>query len=153
MKYRWIVGLVALVAFVSCGGEDPGPQAEAPKVTESDVSEDTEVTPPAGCEQQTDTISITSTDVHYNQDCVAAPADTALTIKFTNGRCKGCGPDLSKHNIAIYTADAAYEQLFRGKLIPTQTSVVYEVPPLEEGMYVFQCNLHRLMNGTLVAYN
>lgn len=150
---HWWIGLIALVAFVSCGGESREPQAVTPEVTESEASEAAEVVPPPGCEAQTDTISITSTNVHFNQDCVAAPADTALTIKFDNGKCKGCEAFLSKHNVAIYTTDAAHEQLFRGKLIPTQTSVVYKVPPLEEGMYVFQCNLHRLMNGTLVAYS
>lgn len=141
--------ILALIAL-SCGTDAPvkpaTPQAEAQETTPASL-----VTAPPGCKAKGPTVSITTTNVHYNQECVGAPAQTAFTIEFQNGRCSGCAKAISGHNVSIYTSTVDREQVFRGKIIPTRTSIAYHVPPLEAGIYSFQCIVHGVMNGVLVV--
>ena len=81
-------------------------------------------------------------------DCLAAPADQAFTIDFTNNDSG------TPHNVDIL--DQAGGTHLGGATGPTDTitgpaSVTYNVDPLKSGIYYFQCDIHPNMSGTFVV--
>lgn len=111
----------------------------------------------------------TSDVLSYSTDCLAAPANTAFTISFTNSITATNG-DLSSIGLSIYdspddafiagdqvspwTVTSATEAnaLFRGEDVTTGKTIEYHVGPLEPGTYYFQDDFHPLaMNGVLIV--
>jgi len=88
-------------------------------------------------------VTVVSRDVAFDQDTITIAAGSAWSLQLVN-------EDSALHNVAIYTDESAGESLFAGELI-SSTTIVYQVPALEPGLYFFRCDLHPEMNGTLVV--
>ncbi len=95
---------------------------------------------PAGA---TLTLSASNTQ-GFDTSSLTAPANTPLTIQFTN---KTAG---APHNVAI--RDASGTVVFTGQPIaqPNQ-SVSYTTPALKPGTYTYFCSVHPNMQGTLTV--
>jgi plastocyanin len=89
-------------------------------------------------------VAVTAADMAFTPGTVTVDsAGASFTIAFEN-------TDTMPHNIAIYADESKSEKLFEGEMV-TDGSVVYTIPVLEPGEYVFDCSLHPNMTGTLVV--
>ena len=91
------------------------------------------------------TLTVTASNLQFDTDTSALPADTAPTITFDN---QDAGV---QHNMAIYTDDTLSEELFSGALITGPDSAEYAIPALPAGEYYFLCIVHPNMNGAVVV--
>lgn len=86
--------------------------------------------------------------VQFETDTLTLTAGEATTLPFDN-------KDSVPHNVAIYpdegAADNQSDALFQGEVVAGGSATEYQVDPLEAGEYVFQCDLHPAMRGTVVA--
>ncbi len=129
--YPVIIG-IAIAEFGLVGGESAaheGAHAEAPAAGGA-----------AG--------SISAASVQFNTDSLSLPADEATTLAFAND-------DTVQHNVSIYPteadADSQSGALFEGEIIDGGASTDYEIDPLDPGEYVFQCDIHPAMRGTVAV--
>jgi plastocyanin len=102
----------------------------------------------APCQPSGTDLKITAANIAFDVDCLAAPADQAFTIDFTNNDSG------TPHNVDIL--DQAGGTHLGGATGPTDTvtgpaSVTYNVDPLKSGIYYFQCDIHPNMSGTFVV--
>ena len=118
--------LLAGAAFVlaaSCGGGGGGGAAD--------------------CSPSGTSLSVTAKNLEFSTNCLAAPADQAFQIRFTNSDSG------VQHNVAIDDED---EELFHGQIITGPDSVTYDVQALPPGHYSFVCHVHpSQMTGTFVV--
>jgi plastocyanin len=86
-----------------------------------------------------------STSRHaFDRGCLAAPADTAFTIRLDNR-------DSDMHNVNILDHPGG-TSLFLGELVKGPKVVTYDVDPLAAGTYYFRCDVHPLqMNGDFLV--
>jgi cupredoxin-like protein len=132
-RLRPAVVLLALIA-AACGGGANGPGG-------GDQS---------ACEPKGPTLHLIARSTRFAADCLAAPANTALTINFDNQ--DGGVP----HNVGIYDEDPRRDpnarELFRGGLVTGADMTTYEVGPLPAGTYHFRCDVYPdQMFGTLLV--
>ena len=83
----------------------------------------------------------------FDTDCLAAPADKAVTVEFDN---KDSGVP---HNFEVFTDSSATERLGGasdpGDIIVGPDTATYKVEPLKPGNYFFRCDVHpTTMTGT-----
>lgn len=91
-------------------------------------------------------LSITAFDNKFDKSCLAAPADQAFTIEFSN-LDRGI-----PHNVAIYEDDTATKTYFKGELLDGPGKTTYSVQGLPAGKFYFQCDPHAAeMHGTFVS--
>ncbi len=114
---------LAMVALLASCGSTPGTQ---PTVDPADAD-----------------LTITSVDMAFEQTAITVAAGEAFTLALVN-------EDAMPHNVAIYADSSASDDLFVGEFV-TDSTIVYEVPALEPGEYVFRCDLHPEMVGTLIV--
>jgi plastocyanin len=55
------------------------------------------------------------------------------------------------HNIAIYDDSSKSVTLFQGEQFPGVDTRTYDIPAIDEGTYYFQCDVHPVMNGSVVV--
>jgi plastocyanin len=84
-------------------------------------------------------------DQRFVKERLTAPAGEPFGLAFENE------DDGVPHNVAIYRDDSVEESLFVGDLVEGPTTVTYDVPALEPGVYYFRCDVHPQMDGTLEA--
>ena len=95
------------------------------------------------CTPNGNQLQISAFDSKYDKDCLAAPANQAWTIDFNN-LDRGI-----PHNVAIYKSDADNNPMFQGELIEGPKRIMYSVPALPAGKWVFRCDPHPdTMHGT-----
>ena len=100
----------------------------------------------ADCSPSGTALSITAFDQKFDKDCLAAPADEALTVDFKN-LDRGI-----PHNLAIYEDSTTAKTLFKGELVDGPGKATYSVPGLPEGKFFFRCDPHPgTMNGTFIV--
>jgi plastocyanin len=99
----------------------------------------------ASCSPDGTALSVTAFDGKFDKDCLAAPADQALTIDFSN-LDRGI-----PHNVAIYEDETAAKTLFKGELIDGPGKTTYSVEALPEGSFFFRCDPHPEMKGTFIV--
>ena len=97
------------------------------------------------CSPSGTALSITAFDMKYDKRCLAAPADQAFTIDFSN-LDRGI-----PHNVAIYQDQTAQKTYFKGELINGPGKATYSVPGLAAGKFFFRCDAHPEMNGTFIS--
>ena len=95
-------------------------------------------------------LHITAKGIAYSTNCLAAPANTPVTIAFQNDDAG------TQHDIHIYSTDPATHadaaSLFQGDLVLGIASATYDVPALPAGTYFFHCDVHPTrMFGTFVV--
>ena len=99
----------------------------------------------AACSPAGTSLTVSAQNTAFDTRCLAAPANTAFTIAFTN-------KDALPHNVAIYTNASASTALFKGSLLNAPGSVTYDVKALPAGTYVFRCDVHPAqMTGVFVV--
>jgi cytochrome c oxidase subunit 2 len=101
----------------------------------------------ATCEPEGTELAISALDIAFDTDCLAAPADTPISIAFDNK-----DPDIP-HNVSIATDPDYTDFLWTGEIFPGVEERTYEVPALAEGTYYFQCDVHPIpaMRGTFIV--
>jgi len=89
-------------------------------------------------------IEIAAENLEFSTALLTVPVDEPFEIAFDN-RDPGV-----PHNFSIHpTAGGAL--LFVGEIITGPDRIVYEVPALEHGSYLFRCDIHPPMAGNLEA--
>ena len=98
------------------------------------------------CSPSGNQLTITAFDNKFDKRCLAAPADQAFTIDFSN-LDRGI-----PHNVAIYEDETAQKVYFKGELVDGPGKTTYSVPALSAGKYFFRCDPHaEEMNGTFIS--
>ena len=106
---------------------------------------------PAPCEPSA-RLELRAEGHSFGTACLAVPADRAVRGSLEN-------LDLEPHNFAVYQEEPAPNQqdLSAPNLLVRSETVVggvrsrFEVPALQPGGYVFRCDFHSEMTGTLYA--
>lgn len=91
----------------------------------------------------TPALDISARNLAFDTDLLQAPAGQAFVLEFANN-----DPGIP-HNVEI--RDANGTSVFRGQIITGPSTVSYQVPPLAAGSYVFVCDVHPTMTGTLAV--
>jgi plastocyanin len=101
-------------------------------------------TPPTStCTPNGTALSIAAKDNTFDKDCLAAPANQAVTIDFDN-KDRGF-----PHNVSIYDKEHGDKALFTGEIINGPKKITYSVPAQAAGTYEFRCDPHpEIMLGT-----
>ena len=92
--------------------------------------------------------AISAEGVQFNTDALEFKAGEESHLHFTN-------EDSVQHNVAIYedtaAADSQTDVLFDGEIISGGDDADYSIPALDKGEYVFQCDIHPAMRGTVTV--
>lgn len=160
---RWLLGTVlaaAVVVLTACtsagmGSVDPvTPSSTAPPASTSAAAPAAPTTAGSGggtqaaatCTPSGTSLQISAQNIKFDKSCLAAPANQAFTITFTN---QDAGVP---HDVAIYTNSSATTVLFKGAVVTGPTTTTYHVPALKAGTYYFRCDIHPTqMTGTFVV--
>ena len=102
-------------------------------------------TGPANCSPQGTALMLTAFDNKFDKSCLAAPANQAFTIDFSN-LDRGI-----PHNVAIYEDQTSRKNLFRGELVDGPGKTTYSIPGLQGGTFFFRCDPHPEMYGTFIV--
>jgi plastocyanin len=90
-------------------------------------------------------LTITAQGTAFDTDELDLPAGRPTTFTFDN---EDAG---IPHNLSIYPDDSASRVLFQFDPFPGVDSRQFDIPPLDQGTYYFQCDVHTTMNGTVVV--
>jgi plastocyanin len=99
----------------------------------------------ATCTASGTSLRIVANNLHFDHDCLAAPADQVFTIALRNQE------NGFPHNVSIYPNGQGGDALFKGGIVTGVQTTVYRVQGLPAGTYYFQCDVHPDMNGALVV--
>jgi plastocyanin len=105
----------------SPGGESPGGEAPGGEVTTRVVAK----------------------NVAFDLDELRFTAGEPTALTFVN-------EDPVPHNVAIYVT-AGGDALFQGEIFAGPDERAYDIPAMDAGSYVFQCDVHPNMNGTVTV--
>jgi plastocyanin len=89
------------------------------------------------------TLHIAAQNIQFDIDQLEAPAGQAFVLEFDNN-----DPGIP-HNVEI--KDATGASMFKGEIITGPAKASYEVPALAAGSYMFLCDVHPTMTGTLTV--
>jgi plastocyanin len=90
-------------------------------------------------------VSAVSVTAGFNPSTLTAPADTPLTIQFTN-----TDPTVP-HNFAIQKANPDQSDWVGQPPANGGQTATYQAPALKAGTYTFYCAIHPNMKGTLTV--
>jgi len=88
-------------------------------------------------------LHISARNIAFDTDHLETPAGQAFVLDFDNN-----DPGIP-HNVEI--KDASGTSLFKGQIITGPATISYQVPALAAGSYMFVCDVHPNMTGTLTA--
>ncbi len=91
------------------------------------------------------TIKAVSVTAAFDQKTLSAPANTPLTVNFTNS------DTTVQHNFAIKGANPDGSDWYGMPFAPPGASETYQAPALKAGTYQFFCQIHPNMQGTLTV--
>ena len=121
---RTLAFAVLALALAACGGAAASP-TPAPSV-------------------DPDAVKISANGLKFDKTTLTAPADEQFQIAFEN-------KEGAPHNVAIYKDPNFSQQVFAEAPFAGPRLVTYSVPALSAGSYVFVCDVHRDMKGTLTV--
>ncbi|MES1239556.1 MAG: cupredoxin domain-containing protein, partial [Chloroflexota bacterium] len=98
--------------------------------------------PPASLDPGSPTL--VAKDIAFSKAAIDVKAGTPFVLVFEN-------QDTVSHNVSIYRDATGSAKLFDGVLFTGPATRWYPVPALAAGTYVFKCDLHPNMTGTLRA--
>jgi plastocyanin len=87
-------------------------------------------------------LQIAAKDLKFSTASLSAAADTSFSIVFDN-------QEGAPHNVAIYKDDGLTQRVFGPDPFSGPKAETYAVPALAAGTYVFICDVHKEMKGTL----
>jgi len=99
-------------------------------------------TPPPSLDPKA--LTVAAQDLRFSTTALTAPADQSFQIVFDNR-------EGAPHNIAIYRDPAAADKVFGEEPFGGPRVVTYSVPALTAGSYLFRCDVHPDMTGTLTV--
>jgi plastocyanin len=114
------------------------PSSSAGASASAGASESAGASQPVGA-----TVKLAAQNIQYDQTTLAAPANTAFVIEFTNNDAG------VPHNVSI--KDQAGMEMFKGDIFNGVDTKRYQVPALPAGTYTFFCAVHPNMTGTLTV--
>ena len=101
------------------------------------------------CSPSGTSLQVTAKNIHFDTNCLAAPAGQASTLTFHNDDAG------VNHNVEIYTKKGGSRlagATGATDFFPGVASKTYPVPALKAGTYYFQCDVHpTAMFGTFVV--
>lgn len=86
------------------------------------------------------TVEIAADNLAFDRDVLTVPAGAPFAIHFENR-------EAPPHNVSIHDT----QPLFTGEIFSGPGERTYQVPPLAAGEYVFLCDVHPEMRGTVVS--
>jgi plastocyanin len=89
-------------------------------------------------------VQIAARDLKFSTAVLDAPADEPFSIVFEN-------QEGAPHNVSIYRDEALTDRVFAQDPFGGPASQTYAIPALAAGTYVFVCDVHRDMRGTLTV--
>jgi len=98
---------------------------------------------PSGSAPTGAVLHISAQNIAFDTNHLEAPAGQAFVLDFDNN-----DPGIP-HNVEI--KDANGTSLFKGQIITGPAKISYQVPALAAGSYMFVCDVHPNMTGTLTA--
>lgn len=133
--------LTAIVVLASCGGREGRAAQGSPSATETSSAS---ASPAPTCDVGARTkIELVAKNVHFSMKCLVVPAGRQVTVTLENR-------DHVNHNFSVYTPD--FDHVFTGDLTYPQERFTYRLPPLDAGVYLFQCDIHAQdMSGPLIV--
>jgi plastocyanin len=126
---RVLTGLLAAFLIAACGGGDAGTAL-------GDAS------PPPNLDPASPTLA--AKDIAFTTANLQVPAGKPFVLVFENR-------EGVMHNVSIYEGTAGTNRLFEGVSFAGPATRWYPVPALAAGDYVFKCDLHPTMTGSLHA--
>ena len=131
-------------------GMDMSPPASAPATSTGPVasapaaSEPASAAPPPGSPVANGaTVHIAAQNIEFDTNHLDAPAGQAFTLEFDNN-----DPGIP-HNVEI--KDASGASRFKGQIITGPMKGLYQIPALGAGNYMFTCDVHPNMTGTVTV--
>jgi plastocyanin len=98
---------------------------------------------PASSAQPVATLHISAQNLAFDTNQLQAPAGQTFVIDFDNNDAA------IPHNIEITAANGT--SVFKGQIITGPATISYQIPALAAGTYMFECDVHPFMNGTLTV--
>ncbi len=99
----------------------------------------------ASCEPSGTSLSIVAQNTKFDRDCLAAPANQAVTLSYEN-------KDSARHNIAILKSHTSTDVIARADIFEGPKTIALNIPAQPPGTYAFHCEVHpSVMNGTYVV--
>jgi plastocyanin len=152
VKPGYLLGVVVLVLMAAACGRGES-IATKPAPTAATTASESPTPLALACSGGGAAIQVTARDSTFTKKCLAAPANTAFTIRFDNKDYT------TVHNLAIYTEDPNHplpnpnaQTLFKGAFVVGPKTVTYKVSSLPPGRYFFHCDTHPFtMFGTFVV--
>jgi plastocyanin len=90
-------------------------------------------------------VRIQARNTRFDTEELQLPAETPTTLTFDN-------QDAAPHNVSIYEdANAGGEPLFTFEAFTGPDEQTFDVAPIAEGEYYFQCDVHPTMQGTVIV--
>jgi len=88
-------------------------------------------------------LHIAAQNIQFDTDHLEASAGRAFVLEFANN-----DPGIP-HNVEI--RDATGASVFKGQIVTGPAKASYQVPTLAAGNYMFLCDVHPTMTGTLTV--
>ena len=149
-----MAGLLVLV-LTGCGDDDEETTTESGGSTETTMDPNMDMpgmtrhsddhAGEAKCEPSGTSLSIVASGTKFDKDCLAAPANQAVTISYEN-------KDTLGHNLAVVKSHTSTDVIARADVFTGPRTVTLNVPGQPAGTYAFHCEVHpRVMMGTFVV--
>ncbi len=122
--------IVAALALAGCGGSS-GVDLAALATRAADV-------PPSAL------VTISAKDLKFDKQVLAVPANTEVTIRFTN-------EEAALHNVAVYRDESVREKIFAGEIFEGRKTMEYSFTTPAAGVYFFRCDAHPEMRGAFIV--
>jgi plastocyanin len=123
---------------------DMSPSASAPATPAAPLASAASTAPPSGGPVATGaTLHIAAQNIEFDTNQLEAPAGQAFTLEFSNN-----DPGIP-HNVEI--KDATGASVFKGDIVTGPAKTSYQVRALAAGTYMFICDVHPNMTGTLTV--
>jgi plastocyanin len=90
------------------------------------------------------TVELSAKDLSFSTDQLSVPAGKPFKLAFDN-------KDSVPHNVAVYKQETDASPVFVRPFFIGPKKMTWDVPPIQEGSYIFRCQVHPTMKGTLVA--
>jgi len=145
MRKAWIVVVVGALLFTACGSDSNNADNTPAPGANSQATDHTHDGGSGTCAPNGTTVKVTASNIAFDSQCLAAPADKQFTLSFEN-------KDSVPHSVAILESHTAPTFLFHTDTFAGPKTMTYTFGPLKAGTYHFHCEVHPdQMNGTFIV--